>query len=91
LKQVSVQILFWCCDTVCWAVGLCIMLELIRGTPGVVYAPNLYFIINFRHIMVEFLLISYMSSNSVVVRRFVRPQLVINTVLVVFFLFLLEF
>jgi hypothetical protein len=32
-----------------------------------------------------------MSSNSVVVHQFVRPQLVINIVLVAFFLFLLVF
>jgi hypothetical protein len=28
---------------------------------------------------------SYLSSNSVVVHRFVRPHLMINTVLIVFF------
>jgi hypothetical protein len=32
-----------------------------------------------------------MSSNRVVVHRLVRPQLVINTVLVAYFLFLLVF
>jgi hypothetical protein len=34
---------------------------------------------------------SYLSSNNVIVHRFVRPQLVINIVLVVLFLFLLVF
>jgi hypothetical protein len=32
-----------------------------------------------------------MSSNSVVVHQFVRPHLVINTILIVFFMFLLVF
>jgi hypothetical protein len=32
-----------------------------------------------------------MSSNSVVIHRFVRPQLVINTILVTFFRFLLVY
>jgi hypothetical protein len=35
------------------------------------------------------LLRSYMSSNNVVVHRFVRPRLVINVVLIALFLFLL--
>jgi hypothetical protein len=59
--------------------------------PGVTHPPNLYFIINIRHIRVWVLLRFILSSNSVAVHRFVRPQLVINTVLVVFFLFLLVF
>jgi hypothetical protein len=37
------------------------------------------------------LLRSYMSSNSTDVHRFVIPHLVINAVLIVFFLFLLVF
>jgi hypothetical protein len=37
------------------------------------------------------LLRSYLSSNSVAVHRFVKPHLVINTVLGVFYLFLLVF
>ena len=59
--------------------------------PGVVHATNLYFISSRYHIKVLILLRSYLSSNSVVVHRFVRPQLVISAVLVVFFLFLLMF
>jgi hypothetical protein len=58
---------------------------------GVMQAPNLYFISNHHHIRVWVLLRSYLSSNSVVVHRFVRPHLVINAVLIVFFLFLLVF
>jgi hypothetical protein len=59
--------------------------------PGVTHPPNLYFIINIRHIRVWVLLRFILSSNNVAIHRFVRPQLVINTVLVVFFLFLLVF
>jgi hypothetical protein len=56
--------------------------------PGVMYAPNLYFISSPLHIRVWVLLISYLSSNSITVHRFVRPHLVINAILIVFFLFL---
>ena len=59
--------------------------------PGIVHAPKLYSISSRHHIRVWVLLRSYLSSNSIVVHRFVRLQLVINTVLVVFFLFLLVF
>jgi hypothetical protein len=56
------------------------------------HAPNLYFISSHHHIRIwVFLLRSYLSSNSVVVHRCVRPQLVINTILVVIFLFLFVF
>jgi hypothetical protein len=41
--------------------------------------------------MVWVLLRSYLSSNSVAVHCFVRPHLVINTYLIVFFLFFLVF
>jgi hypothetical protein len=54
-------------------------------------APNLYFISNHHHIRVWVLLRSYLSSNSVVVHRFVRPHLVINAVFIAFFMFLLVF
>jgi hypothetical protein len=37
------------------------------------------------------LLRSYLSSNSIVVYQFVRPHLMINAALIVFFLFLLVF
>jgi hypothetical protein len=37
------------------------------------------------------LLISYLSLNSVIVHRFVRPHLVINTILVEFILFSVVF
>jgi hypothetical protein len=43
-KQVSVQILFWCCDTVCWAVGPCIVSEPIRGESRGHAHPNTLFI-----------------------------------------------
>jgi hypothetical protein len=59
--------------------------------PGIVHAPKLYSISSRHHIRVWVLLRSYLSSNSIAVHRFVRLQLVINTVLVVFFLFLLVF
>jgi hypothetical protein len=55
------------------------------------HAPNLYFIRSRHHTRVWVLLRSYLSSNSVVVNRFVRPQLVIIIVCVVLFLFLLVF
>jgi hypothetical protein len=39
--------------------------------------------------MVWILLRSYMSSNSIVVHRFVKPHLMINRVLVAFYMFVL--
>jgi hypothetical protein len=59
--------------------------------PGVVHAPNLYFNSSRHHIRVWIFLRSYLSSNSIVVYRFMRPHLVINVVLIAFFLFLLVF
>jgi hypothetical protein len=59
--------------------------------PEVTHAPNLYFTSSHHHIRVWVLLRSYLSSNSVVVHRFVRPHLLINAVLIAFFLFLLVF
>jgi hypothetical protein len=59
--------------------------------PGVVHAPNLYFTSSHHHIRVWVLLRSYLSSNSIALHRFVRPHLVINAVLIAFFLFLLVF
>jgi hypothetical protein len=56
-----------------------------------VHTPNLNFISSYHHIRVLVLLRSYLSSNSNVVHQFVRPHLVINIVLIVFFLFLLVF
>jgi hypothetical protein len=53
------------------------------------HTPNIYFISIHHHIRVWVFLRSYMSSNSFVVHRFVRPHLVINVVLVAFFMFLL--
>jgi hypothetical protein len=40
----SVQILFWCCDTVCWAIGPCIASEPIRGESRGHAHPNTLFI-----------------------------------------------
>jgi hypothetical protein len=57
--------------------------------PGVMHAPNLYFYNNHCHIGVWVLVRSYLSSNNVAVHRFVKPHLMINIVLIVFFLFLL--
>jgi hypothetical protein len=56
-----------------------------------VHASNLYFISNNRHIRVWVLLTPYLSSNIIVVHRFVRPHLLINIVLVVFFMFFFVF
>jgi hypothetical protein len=56
-----------------------------------VHAPNLYFNSSRRHISVWLFLRSYLSSNNVVVHRFVKPHLMINAVLIAFFLFLLVF
>jgi hypothetical protein len=56
-----------------------------------VHAPNLNFNSSRDHISVWVLLRSYLSSNSITVHRFVKPNLVINTILVVFYLFLLVF
>jgi hypothetical protein len=59
--------------------------------PGVTHAPNLYFNSSHHNIRVWVLLRSYLSSNSVTIHRFVKPHLVINANLIVFFLFLLVF
>jgi hypothetical protein len=59
--------------------------------PWVTHASNFYFTNIHRHIRVWILLRSYLSSNSIVVYRFVRPHLMINAALIVFFLFLLMF
>jgi hypothetical protein len=59
--------------------------------PGVTHASNFYFTNIHRHIRVWIFLRSYLSSNSIVVYRFVRPHLMINAALIVFFLFLLMF
>jgi hypothetical protein len=56
-----------------------------------VHAPNLYFNSSHRRIRVWVLLRTYLSSNSVIVHRFVKPHLAINAVLIAFFLFLLMF
>jgi hypothetical protein len=80
-----------CFGSATLSVGSCIVLEPIRVPLGVGHAPNLYFISNHHHIRVCVLFRSYLSLNSVAVHRFVRPHLVINTVLIVFFLFLLVF
>jgi hypothetical protein len=56
-----------------------------------VHSTNLYFNRSRHHIRVRVLLRSYLSSKSVAVHRFVKPHLVINVVLIVFFMFLLVF
>jgi hypothetical protein len=58
---------------------------------GVTHAPNLYFTSSRCHISVWVLLRSYLSSNNIAVHQVVRPHLVINTIIIVFFLFLLVF
>jgi hypothetical protein len=65
------------------------VLEPIRGTSRVLHACNLYFISSNHHIRVWVLLRFILSMNSVAIHRFVRAHLVINTVLIVFFLFLI--
>jgi hypothetical protein len=57
--------------------------------PGVSHTPNLYFTISHCHIRVWVVLRSYLSSNNIVVHEFMKPHLVINAILIVFFLFLL--
>jgi hypothetical protein len=56
-----------------------------------VHTPNSYFNSSHHHIRVWVFLISYLSSNSVAVHRFVKPHLEINAVLIAFFLLLLVF
>jgi hypothetical protein len=56
-----------------------------------VHAPNHYFNSSRLHIRVWVFLRSYLSSNNVAVHCFVKPHLVINVVLIAFFLFLLVF
>jgi hypothetical protein len=58
---------------------------------GVTHAPNLYFNSNRHHIRVWVLLRSYMSSNRVIVHRFVKPHLMIIAVLIVFFFYIFVF
>jgi hypothetical protein len=67
----------------------CIVLEPLGVPLGVVHAPNLYFDHSRLHIRVWVLLRSYLSSNNITVHRFVRSHLVINTVLIMIFMFLL--
>jgi hypothetical protein len=59
--------------------------------PGVTHACNLYFISRCHHIRVWVFLRSYLLSNNIIVHQFVRPHLVINTILIAFFMFLLVF
>src|SRR5438128_7788882 len=59
--------------------------------PGVLHAPNPYLFSSRRHFRVWVFLRFILSSNSIVVHRFVRPHFVINTVLIATFLFLLVF
>src|SRR6266540_245160 len=54
-------------------------------------APNPYLFSSRHHFRVRVLLRFILSSNSVVVHRFVRPHFVINTVLIATSLFLLVF
>jgi hypothetical protein len=54
--------------------------------PWVVHAPNLYFNSSRHDIRVFHR--SYLSLNSIVVHRFVKPHLVINALLILFFLFM---
>jgi hypothetical protein len=38
-KQINIQILFWFCDTIFWAIGPCIMLEPIMGASRHLASP----------------------------------------------------
>src|SRR5438128_2279401 len=90
-KQVDVQNLSGCCATIFWPVGPCIVLESIRGASRGLARPNPYIFSSRRHFRVWVFLRFILSSNSITVHRFVRPHFVINTVLIVTFLFLLVF
>src|SRR5438132_3554794 len=90
-KQVDVKNLSGCCATIFWPVGLCIVLESIRGASRGLARPNPYLFSSHRHFRVWVLLRFILSSNSIVVHWFVRPHFVINTVLIATFLFLLLF
>ena len=59
--------------------------------PRDLHAPKPYIMSSLHHHQGWVLLRFILSSNSVAVHRFVRPQLVINIVLVAFFMFLLVF
>src|SRR5438132_3668529 len=59
--------------------------------PGVLHAPNPYLFSSRRHFRVRVLLRFILSSNSIVVHRFVRLHFMMNTVLIATFLFLLVF
>jgi hypothetical protein len=73
--QVDVQNLFRRCDTVFWAFGPCIFVEPIRGASRLLHNPRVF--INSRHILVRGrFCLSLDLSRTVVVDRFVRPQLV---------------
>jgi hypothetical protein len=90
-KQVSVQILFGDVTTSIGLLGRILCWDPLGVRPGVTHTHNIYFISSRHHIRIWVLLRSYLSSKSIVVHRFVRPHLVIITVLIVFFLFLLVF
>jgi hypothetical protein len=91
VEQISAQSLFWCCDPVCWSLDSVSCWSPLGVPLGVVHTPYLYLNISHYHIRVWVLLRSYLSSNNITVHRFLRPHLVINAVLIAFFLFLLVF
>jgi hypothetical protein len=72
-KQVSIQILFWCCDVVYWAIGSCIASEPIRGDTRGHAHPNTLFIQQSVPHYDLVLFRSYLSSNSVVFHSFGDP------------------
>jgi hypothetical protein len=73
--QVDVQNLFRRCDAVFWAFGSCIFVEPIRGVSRVLHNPRVF--INSRHILVRGgFCFKINLSRTVIVDRFVRPQLV---------------
>ena len=90
-KQVDVQNLSGCCATIFGPLGLVSCWSPLGVRPGVLHAPNPYLFSSRYHFRIWVFLRFILSSNSAAVHRFVRPHFVINTVLIVIFLFLLVF
>jgi hypothetical protein len=69
-----------CYVTVCWAVGPCTVWSPLGLHPGDLHASNSLLFSSSRHFRVWVFLRFNLSSNSVVVHRFVRLHLVIKSV-----------
>jgi hypothetical protein len=75
-KQVDVQNLSRCSITIFWAAARVSCWSPLGLSPGDLHAPNSFLFSSHHHFRVWILLRFNLSSNSVAVHQFVRPQLV---------------